>query len=119
LLEFDPALRRFTRDQDNPLELDLLVVDEASMVDMVLMNQLLRAVPPGACLILVGDVDQLPSIGPGNVLADIIRSGAVPVIRLTQIFRQAEQSWIVRAAHEVNHGEVPEGAGGPRGDFYF
>src|SRR5207253_3341395 len=99
LLEFDPSAGGFKRERETPLDVDLLVVDEASMVDLVLMNQLLRAIPAGACLILVGDVDQLPSVGPGNVLADIIASRAVPVVRLTEIFRQAEQSWIVRAAH--------------------
>src|SRR5262249_27621771 len=78
-----------------------------------------RAVPPWACLVLVGDVDQLPSVGPGVVLADIIASKAVPVVRLTEIFRQAGQSWIVRAAHRVNHGEVPEAAPASQGDFYF
>ena len=77
------------------------------MVDVVLMYQLLRAVPPRACLVLVGDVDQLPSVGPGTVLADVIASGAVPVVRLTEIFRQAGQSWIVRAAHAVKPGELP------------
>src|SRR5439155_1748816 len=108
LLEFDPSLGGFKRDRGHPLELDLLVVDEVSMVDVVLMNQLLRAVPPWACLVLVGDVDQLPSVGPGTVLADIIASKSVPVVRLTEIFRQAGQSWIVRAAHRVNQGELPE-----------
>ena len=119
LLEFDPALGGFKRDRDQPLDLDLLVVDEASMVDVVLMNQLLRAVPPRACLVLVGDVDQLPSVGPGTVLADVIASRAVPVVRLTEIFRQAGQSWIVRAAHAVKHGELPESAPAGQGDFYF
>ncbi len=109
----------FKRDRANPLELDLLVVDEASMVDMVLMNQLLRAIPPEACLVLVGDVDQLPSVGPGTVLHDIIASRSVPVVRLTEIFRQAERSWIVRAAHCVNHGEMPESAPAGQGDFYL
>ena len=89
------------------------------MVDVVLMNQLLRAVPPWACLVLVGDVDQLPSVGPGTVLADVIASQAVPVVRLTEIFRQAGQSWIVRAAHAVNAGELPESAPAGQGDFYF
>lgn len=119
LLEFDPSQGGFKRDRANPLELDLLVVDEASMVDVVLMNQLLRAVPPGACLVLVGDVDQLPSVGPGTVLADVIASGAVPVVRLTEIFRQAGRSWIVRAAHRVNEGQMPESAPAGEGDFYF
>jgi exodeoxyribonuclease V alpha subunit len=89
------------------------------MVDVVLMNQLIRAVPPWACLVLVGDVDQLPSVGPGTVLADIIASGVVPVVRLTEIFRQAGRSWIVQAAHHVNHGELPETAPAGQGDFYF
>ena len=119
LLEFDPALGGFKRDAANPLDLDLLVVDEASMVDVALMHQLVRAVPRRACLVLVGDVDQLPSVGPGTVLADVIASGAVPVVRLTEMFRQAEQSWIVRAAHAVRRGEVPESAQPGRGDFYF
>jgi exodeoxyribonuclease V alpha subunit len=119
LLEFDPGLGGFKRDRERPLELDLLVVDEASMVDVVLMNQLLRAVPPWACLVLVGDVDQLPSVGPGAVLADVIASKAVPVVRLTEIFRQAGRSWIVRAAHQVNHGALPESAPAGQGDFYF
>jgi exodeoxyribonuclease V alpha subunit len=121
LLEFDPAVGGFKRDRHHHLDLDLLIVDEVSMVDVVLMNQLLRAVPPGACLVLVGDVDQLPSVGPGMVLADVIASGVVPVVRLTEIFRQAGQSGIVQAAHRVNHGELPEwsGAGEPLGDFYF
>src|SRR5262249_34276656 len=83
------------------------------------MNHLVRAVPPWACLVLVGDVDQLPSVGPGTVLADVIASKAVPVVRLTEIFRQAGQSWIVRAAHRVNHGELPESAPAGEGDFYI
>ncbi len=119
LLEFDAALGGFKRDRHNHLDVDLLVVDESSMVDVVLMNQLLRAVPPWACLVLVGDVDQLPSVGPGTVLADVIASGAVPVVRLTEIFRQAGRSWIVRAAHQVNHGELPESAPDSQGDFFF
>jgi exodeoxyribonuclease V alpha subunit len=119
LLEFDPALGGFKRDRHNHLDMDLLVVDESSMVDVVLMNQLLRAVPSWACVVLVGDVDQLPSVGPGTVLADIIASGVVPVVRLTEIFRQAGASWIVRAAHQVNHGELPESAPDGRGDFFF
>lgn len=119
LLEFDPASGGFMHNRDKPLELDLLVVDEASMVDVSLMYQLLRAMPFDACLVLVGDVDQLPSVGPGTVLADIIASRAVPVVRLTEIFRQAGQSWIVRAAHQINQGEVPEAAPAGKGDFYF
>jgi exodeoxyribonuclease V alpha subunit len=119
LLEFDPVFGGFKRDRDNPLDLDLLVVDETSMVDVVLMNQLVRAVPARACLVLVGDVDQLPSVGPGTVLADVINSKALAVVRLTEIFRQAGQSWIVRAAHRVHEGELPESAPPGQGDFYF
>lgn len=119
LLEFDASVAGFKRGVERPLELDLLVVDEASMVDISLMNHLLRAVHQWTCLVLVGDVDQLPSVGPGTVLRDIIHSGAVPVVRLTEIFRQAGQSWIVRAAHQVNHGQEPESAPAAQGDFYF
>ncbi|MHB1425037.1 MAG: SF1B family DNA helicase RecD2 [Gemmataceae bacterium] len=119
LLEFDPAFGGFKRDAAQPLDIDLLVVDEASMVDVVLMYQLLRAVPAHACVVLVGDVDQLPSVGPGLVLADLIESKTVPVVRLTEIFRQAGQSWIVRAAHAIKHGELPESAPAGQGDFYF
>jgi exodeoxyribonuclease V alpha subunit len=118
LLEFDPALGGFKRDRHRQLDTDLLVVDEASMVDVVLMNRLLQAVPPWACVVLVGDVDQLPSVGPGAVLADVITSGAVPVVRLTEIFRQAGESGIVRAAHRVNQGELPESCEPGQGDFY-
>jgi exodeoxyribonuclease V alpha subunit len=119
LLEFDPSIGGFKRGAAQLLELDLLVVDEASMVDIVLMYQLARAVPPHACLILVGDGDQLPSVGPGRVLGDVIASDVVPVVRLTEIFRQAGRSWIVRAAHAINRGEIPESAPPGQGDFYF
>jgi exodeoxyribonuclease V alpha subunit len=119
LLEFDPALGGFKRDAANPLQLDLLVVDEASMVDVVLLYKLLRAVPAHACVVLVGDVDQLPSVGPGRVLADLIVSRTVPVVRLTEIFRQAGQSWIVRGAHAIREGQVPESAPAGQGDFYL
>ncbi|MFL5329859.1 MAG: ATP-dependent RecD-like DNA helicase [Gemmataceae bacterium] len=119
LLEFDPGINGFKRDRDYPLDFDLIVVDEVSMVDIVLMNQLARAVSPFACLVLVGDVDQLPSVGPGMVLGDIITSNSVPVVRLTQIFRQAGQSYIVRAAHAVNAGDMPHSAPANHGDFFF
>jgi exodeoxyribonuclease V alpha subunit len=119
LLEFDPGIGRFKRDRDNPLEADLLVVDEASMVDVVLMNQLLRAVPAWCCLVFVGDVDQLPSVGPGTVLRDLIDSKTVRVVRLTHIFRQAGASYIVRAAHAINSGHEPESAPNATGDFFF
>jgi exodeoxyribonuclease V alpha subunit len=107
LLEFSPKDGRFKRDQHRPLEADLVIVDEASMLDVLLMNSLLKAIPPVAGLILVGDVDQLPSVGPGAVLRDIISSGLVQVIRLSEIFRQARESQIVVSAHRINHGEFP------------
>jgi exodeoxyribonuclease V alpha subunit len=119
LLEFDPAIGRFKRDRENPLEVDLLVVDEASMVDVVLMNQLLRAVPPWCCVVFVGDVDQLPSVGAGTVLRDLIESKVVRVVRLTHIFRQAGASYIIRAAHAINSGQEPESAPDASGDFFF
>jgi len=119
LLEFDSGLGGFRRGRENPLDVDLLVVDESSMVDMVLMNRLLQAVPPWACVVLVGDVDQLPSVGAGSVLTDLIESKTVPVARLTEVHRQAGSSWIVRAAHAVNRGEEPESAPMGSGDFYF
>jgi exodeoxyribonuclease V alpha subunit len=119
LLEFEPGLGGFKRNRDRPLDVELVVVDEASMVDVALMNRLAQAVPQKACLVLVGDVDQLPSVGPGTVLADVIHSETVPVVRLTEIFRQAGQSWIVRAAHAVNEGEIPQSAPPNQGDFYF
>jgi len=119
LLEFSPAEMAFARNQDNPLVADVVVVDEMSMVDTVLAYHLLKAVPLGCRLILVGDVDQLPSVGPGSVLRDLIRSGAVTVVALTEIFRQAAASLIVVNAHRVNRGEMPAGAGdGQVADFY-
>ncbi len=108
LLEFDPATGDFKRNQHRPLPGDLFVLDETSMVDVVLGNQFMRAVPSTACVILVGDADQLPSVGPGSVLADLIASNAVPVVRLTEIFRQARQSRIITAAYAVNHGQMPD-----------
>lgn len=120
LLEIDPKAGAFKRGTDNPLDCDLLVVDETSMVDVLLMQSLLKAVPEKAALLLVGDIDQLPSVGPGQVLADIIGSGAVPVVRLTEVFRQAAQSQIITNAHRINRGLLPELAP-PSGDsdFYF
>jgi exodeoxyribonuclease V alpha subunit len=94
LLEVDPKGGGFKRGDDYPLDCDLLVVDEASMVDVMLMQALMKAVPNNAALLIVGDIDQLPSVGPGQVLADVISSGAVPVVRLTEVFRQAAQSRI-------------------------
>ena len=120
LLEFDPKTMGFLRDRQRPLEADLVIVDEASMVDTVLAYNLLKAVPPSAQLVLVGDVDQLPSVGPGNVLQDIIRSSAADVVRLQHIFRQAEASLIVVNAHRVNHGEMPRlPPPGAAADFFF
>ncbi len=108
LLEIDPKHGGFSRNEDNPLDCDLLVVDETSMLDVPLMNALTKAVPARAGLLLVGDVDQLPSVGPGQVLADVIASGRVPVARLTEVFRQAAESRIVVNAHRINSGKMPE-----------
>jgi exodeoxyribonuclease V alpha subunit len=119
LLEADPSNGGFKRNEENPLSCDLLVVDEASMVDVPLMRALLRALPDQAALLLVGDVDQLPSVGPGQVLADIIASGAVPVIRLTEVFRQAAASRIITNAHRINQGLMPEMTVPEGSDFYF
>jgi exodeoxyribonuclease V alpha subunit len=119
LLEIDPKHGGFSRTEDNPLDCDLLVIDETSMVDVPLMNALARAVPKHAALLLVGDVDQLPSVGPGQVLADVIASGRLPVARLTEVFRQAAESRIVVNAHRINHGEMPEAPrSGDESDFY-
>jgi exodeoxyribonuclease V alpha subunit len=121
LLEFQPHAGGFQRNRDNPLDADLVVIDEASMVDAQLFSSLLAAVRPGAQLILVGDIDQLPSVGAGSVLADVIDSEAATVIRLTEIFRQAQASKIVVSAHAINHGELPvlDAPGGATADFYF
>ena len=105
------------RNEDNPLEADAVIVDEASMMDIVLMYNLLKALPLGCRLILVGDVDQLPSVGPGSVLQDIIRSGTMPIVRLENVFRQAELSPIVRNAHRINQGLMPQWEG--EKDFRF
>jgi len=119
LLEADPSAGGFRRDETDPLDCDLLVIDETSMVDVPLMRAVLRAVRDSTALLLVGDVDQLPSVGPGQVLADIIASGAVPVVRLTEVFRQAAASRIVTNAHRINRGEMPDLAPAEGGDFYF
>ena len=120
LLEVDPRSGGFKRNADNPLDCDLLVVDEASMVDVMLMQALVKAIPDDAALLIVGDIDQLPSVGPGQVLADIIGSGAVPVVRLTEVFRQAAASRIIINAHRINQGAMPD-LSAPAGDsdFYF
>ena len=119
LLEADPSAGGFRRDESFPLDCDLLVIDEASMVDVPLMRAVLRALPQKSALLLVGDVDQLPSVGPGQILADIIGSGAVPVVCLTEIFRQSVGSRIIANAHRINHGEMPELDPVEGGDFYF
>ena len=119
LLEFAPKEAQFKRNEVNPLQVDFLVVDEASMIDVVLMNNLLAALPAKAGLLLLGDADQLPSVGPGSILHDLIASGSVPVVRLTEIFRQAKESWIVVNAHRVNRGEFPHLPEFGAADFAF
>ncbi len=121
LLEFSWERGGFTRNEDNPVEADVVVVDEASMIDVSLMAHMLRAIPPEARIILVGDVDQLPAVGPGNVLRDMIRSGRIPVVRLTRIFRQAAESLITVNAHRINQGKMPVVASQGKGlqDFYI
>jgi exodeoxyribonuclease V alpha subunit len=120
LLEVDPKAGGFKRNSENPLECDLLIVDETSMVDVMLMQALMKAAPDNAALLIVGDIDQLPSVGPGQILADIIASGAVPVVRLTEVFRQAAQSRIITSAHKINQGSIPD-LSKPEGDsdFFF
>lgn len=107
LLEFDPRSRGFKRDSENPLPHTAIIADEASMLDLFLAYSLVKAVLAGALLLLVGDIDQLPSVGPGQILADLINSGRVPVVRLTQVFRQAQTSAIITAAHQINRGQYP------------
>jgi exodeoxyribonuclease V alpha subunit len=121
MLEYNLQKGGFQRGQEHPLEVDVLILDETSMIDTSLMYHLLKAVPSGATLILVGDVNQLPSVGAGNVLKDVIRSGKVPVVELKEIFRQAANSGIIRNAHRINTGVVPELAQEREGlgDFYF
>jgi exodeoxyribonuclease V alpha subunit len=107
LLEFSPSNGAFKKNETNPLEADLIIIDETSMVDTVLMNHFLKAVPVKSTLILVGDVDQLPSVGPGCVLKDIIESACLPTVRLNEIFRQSRRSMIIVNAHRINNGEMP------------
>jgi exodeoxyribonuclease V alpha subunit len=116
LLELQPG-GEAKYDRDNPLDADLVVVDETSMMDVILANKLIKAVPKGAHLLLVGDVDQLPSVGAGEVLRDLLTAGNIPRVRLTQIFRQAQQSGIIVNAHRINHGQHPQLTGFP--DFYW
>ncbi len=118
LLECKPP-EGYQKNEENPLEGDVLIVDECSMIDIVLMNSLLKAIPVGMRLILVGDIDQLPSVGAGNVLRDIIDSGEVTVVRLTRIFRQAQTSHIVMNAHRINEGKMPDLSNGSNTDFFF
>lgn len=126
LLEFRPHDGGFNRNAANPLESDVIIVDEASMIDLFLMDALVGAVPPSAVLVLVGDADQLPPVGPGAVLRDLLASEVLPTARLTEIYRQAQRSLIVRNAHRINRGEPPMGLDGAAAweddapqDFYF
>jgi exodeoxyribonuclease V alpha subunit len=120
LLETNPKTGEFRRTEEHPLDCDLLVIDEASMIDVPLMRSLLRAVPDEAALLIVGDVDQLPSVGPGQVLADIIACDWIPVVRLTEVFRQAADSRVITNAHRINRGQMPELASDQAlSDFYF
>ena len=121
LLVFDPREGQFTKNRENPLDCDVLVLDESSMMDLSLMNRLIQAVPPKTAVLIVGDVDQLPSVGPGNVLADIMDSSCIPVVRLTEIFRQAAESKIVTSAHQINEGRMPrlDTPSDDLSDFYF
>jgi exodeoxyribonuclease V alpha subunit len=117
LLEFDPAIFDFKHNADDPLDLEVLIVEEASMLDISLMHRLLKAIPQHAALILVGDVDQLPSVGAGQVLANLIDSGVIPTVRLTEIFRQAKGSQIITNSHRINQGELPQSSNA-ESDFY-
>jgi exodeoxyribonuclease V alpha subunit len=107
LLEFDPRSMGFKRDMKNPLPQKAIIVDEASMLDLFLAYSLIKAVPDDGQILFVGDIDQLPSVGPGKILADLINSGRIPVVRLTQVFRQAQSSAIIRSAHQINRGQYP------------
>ena len=118
LLEFKPP-QGYQRNADHPLEGDVLIVDEASMIDIILMNALLNAIPEEMKLVIIGDTDQLPSVGPGNVLRDMIESDVIPVVRLTRIFRQAQRSRIVMNAHRINEGKFPNISNGRDTDFFF
>jgi len=119
LLEWNARTFAFDRNRERPLACDLLLVDEASMLDAPLAHQLLKAVPDGGRLVLVGDVDQLPAVGPGRVLGDLIASGRVEVVRLTEVFRQAERSLIVVNAHRIQAGRMPVSRPGGEGDYFF
>ncbi len=118
LLEYKPP-EGYQKNGDKPLEGDVLILDECSMVDIMLMYNLLKAIPEHMSLVLVGDIDQLPSVGAGNVLRDMIESGRIPVVRLTRIFRQAQGSRIIMNAHRINKGEAIDMRGGRNADFFF
>lgn len=120
MLEINPQNGQFQRNEDHPIDCDVLVVDECSMVDVVLASSLMKAIAVRSAVIFVGDVDQLPSVGPGAFLSSMIASGAVPVSRLTEVFRQAASSWIIRAAHQINKGRMPQfPTRQDKGDCYF
>jgi len=119
LLKYSPKNNKFLKNEDNPVRTDVIIIDEVSMIDILLMNQLLKAIVPGTFVILIGDVNQLPSVGPGNILKDIIESKAIPVVRLTTIFRQESRSLIIVNAHRVNEGKYPVLKGEKERDFYF
>ena len=119
LLEFSPQNNGFKRNRQNPLDTDVVIVDETSMVDLVLMNRLMQAIRPTTTVILIGDTDQLPSVGAGNVLRELIDSQKIPVIQLTEIFRQAQESMIVTNAHRINKGDFPELTGDTDRNFFF
>jgi exodeoxyribonuclease V alpha subunit len=119
LLEFVPHDNSYLRNENNPLPYEFVIVDEVSMIDILLFYHLLKALPPEAHLLLVGDADQLPSVGPGNVLRDLLRSEAIPCVRLTELFRQAQASQIIVNAHRINAGQVPSLKSEPQSDFYF
>lgn len=118
LLECKPP-EGYQKNEENPLEGDVLIVDECSMIDVLLMNSLLKAIPPAMRLVMVGDIDQLPCVGAGNVLRDMIDSGVFPVVRLTKIFRQAQTSRIIMNAHRINEGKLPDISNGKNTDFFF
>ena len=119
LLEFSPQINGFKRNRQNPLDTDVVIVDETSMVDLVLMNRLMQAIRPTTTVILIGDTDQLPSVGAGNVLRELIDSQRISVIQLTEIFRQAQESMIVTNAHRINKGDFPELTGDTDRNFFF
>ncbi|MBM17789.1 MAG: ATP-dependent RecD-like DNA helicase [Epsilonproteobacteria bacterium] len=120
LLEFDPSIMGFARNEQNALQTDLLIIDEASMIDIFLMHSIVKALSHNTHLVLIGDIDQLPSVGPGNVLKDLITSKKIPCTKLEHIFRQAQNSMIIQNAHNINQGVFPSGSiEGCKKDFYF